>query len=126
MAGKEYIPSKGVRSKTNRAGIEGMGYTCWLTRERMKANNIKLIVVVAAAAAVVVIVEFSFLKNNYCGSPLRCTLYFSIEVPPSGLAPCFLSGKVFLLKLRCWPSSYNNNGSRLILPQNLLKNRALA
>ena len=56
-----------------------MGYTCWLTRERMKANSLKMIVVVvgvvvvaaaanAAAAAVVVVavVEFSFLKNNYC------------------------------------------------------------
>ena len=47
-----------------------MGYTCWLTRERMKANSIKMaVVVVAAAAAVVVavvVVEYSFLENNYC------------------------------------------------------------
>ena len=59
MAGKEDIPPMGVRSKTKGAGIEGMGYTCWLTRERMKANSLKLIVVVvvaAAAAAVVVVV----------------------------------------------------------------------
>ena len=50
----------------------------------------------------------------------------SIEVPPSGLAPCLLSGKVLSVKLCCWPPVYNNNGSRLILPHNLLKNRALA
>ena len=40
-----------------------MEYTCWLTRERMKANSLKVVVVVAAAAAVV---EYSFLENNYC------------------------------------------------------------
>ena len=43
-----------------------MGYTCWLTRERMTANSLNMIVVVAAAAVVVVVVEFSLLKNNYC------------------------------------------------------------
>ena len=52
-------PPKGVRSKTKRAGIEGMGYTYWLTRERMKANNLKMIVVVVA-------VVVSCLKNEYC------------------------------------------------------------
>ena len=54
---RKIYPQKGVRSKTKRAGIEGMGYTCWLTRERMKANRLKMIVVV---------VEYSFLENNYC------------------------------------------------------------
>ena len=47
-------------------------------------------------------------------------------MPLPGLAPCFLSGKVLSLKLCPWPPVYNNNGSRLILPRNLLKNRALA
>ena len=41
-----------------------MGYTCWLTRERMKANSLKMIVVVVVV--VVVVVELSLLKNNYC------------------------------------------------------------
>ena len=54
MAGKEDIPPMGVRSKTKRAGIEGMGYTCWLTRERMRANNIKINVVVVVVVVVVV------------------------------------------------------------------------
>ena len=53
-----YTP-KGVRSKTKRAGIEGIGYTCWLTRERMKANSLKMIVVVD-------VVVDSLLKSNYC------------------------------------------------------------
>ena len=60
LQGISMYPPKGVRSKTKRAGIEGMGYTCWLTRERMKANSLKMIVVV------VVVVELSLLKNNYC------------------------------------------------------------
>ena len=47
---------------------------------------------------------------------------FSIEVLPPGFAPCFL---VLVLKLGCWPPVYNNNGSRLVLHHNLLKNRAL-
>ena len=67
MAGKEDVPPMGVRSKTKRAGIEGMGYTCWLTRERMKANSLKMIVVVVVVAAVVVVVvALSLLKNIYC------------------------------------------------------------
>ena len=33
-----------------------MGYTCLLTRERMKANCLKMIVVVVTAAAAVVVV----------------------------------------------------------------------
>ena len=46
-----------------------MGYTCWLTRERMKANSLKMIVVVAVVVGgvgVAVVVEFSFRKNNHC------------------------------------------------------------
>ena len=68
MAAKEDIPPMGVRSKTKRAGIEGMGYTCWLTRERMKANSLKMIVVVGGGVVVVVVVvvEYSFLENSYC------------------------------------------------------------
>ena len=72
MSGKEDIPPEGVRSKTKRAGIEGMGYTCWLAREHMKANSLKMIVVVVVVVvavvvvAVVVVVELSLLKNNYC------------------------------------------------------------
>ena len=70
MAGKGDIPPMGVRSKTKGAGIDGMGYTCWLTRERMKANSLKMIVVVVVVVVVVTVVvvsvEFSFLKNNYC------------------------------------------------------------
>ena len=40
-----------------------------MTRERMKANSLKMIVVVVAAAVVVVavvVVEYSFLESNYC------------------------------------------------------------
>ena len=45
-----------ARSKTKRAGTEGMGYTCSLTRERMKTNTIKMIVVVDAVVFVAVVV----------------------------------------------------------------------
>ena len=65
MAGKEDIPPKGVRSKTKRAGIEGMGYSCWLTRERMKANSLKMILVVAAAVVVVVIVVVVVVDSHF-------------------------------------------------------------
>ena len=44
------------------------------------------------------------------------TVFFSIEVPPPGLAPCFFSRKALLLKLFRWPPGNNNNGSRLRLP----------
>ena len=33
-----------------------MGYTCWLTRERMKANRLKMIVVVGGVVVGVVVV----------------------------------------------------------------------
>eukprot|EP00959_Pyramimonas_sp_CCMP1952_P427666 8956978-Pyramimonas_sp.AAC.1 len=51
---------------------------------------------------------------------------FPIEVPFPELAPCSLAGKVLRVKLCCWPPVYNSSGSRLILPHNVLKNRALA
>ena len=58
-AGNKYVPPEGVRSKTKRAGIEGLGKTCWMTLEQIRASSLKMIVVV-------VVVELSLLKNNYC------------------------------------------------------------
>ena len=52
LQGISMYPPKGVRSKTKRAGIEGMGKTCWMTLEQIRASSLKMIVVV-----VVVVVE---------------------------------------------------------------------
>ena len=42
-----------------------MGYTCWLTRERMKANSLEMIVVVVVAAAAAVVVVESYIICIY-------------------------------------------------------------
>ena len=58
LQGISMYPPKGVRSKTKRAGIEGLGKICWMTLEQIRASSLKMIVVV--------VVELSLLKNNYC------------------------------------------------------------
>ena len=89
----------------------------------MKANSLKTSVVVA----VVVAVEFSFLKIIVVDPPPPVSyVLFQLMCPSRGSHLMFSSGKVLVLKLAPWPPVYNNNGSRLILPHNLLKNRALA
>eukprot|EP00959_Pyramimonas_sp_CCMP1952_P308436 6454844-Pyramimonas_sp.AAC.1 len=49
------VDSKGFRSKTKRAGIEGSGSTCSNAREQIGASNPNMSVLVGAVGAAVVV-----------------------------------------------------------------------